>query len=223
MLTWERVLIATNQFFLVVFIVIFTLLTIMRIYFRLVSGDFRDGLFNQREGLFLFLIRFVFGIPLFTAVTLYIGFPGLAGWLYLPLPLYLRSIGIIFGFFALYGIYRVHRELGKYFSSSLVIREGHRLVCSGPYRLVRHPMYTSYLLLFVAAFLLTENWLIGLMGMSVIASLMTLRIGKEEALLLEHFGEEYEKYRQTTGMFLPLTHKVTLFKAAGEDKLSCGR
>jgi protein-S-isoprenylcysteine O-methyltransferase Ste14 len=205
-------------FFLIAFIVIFTFLSIMRLYFRIVTGDIRDGVFNRREGLFLFLIRCVFGIPLFAAVVLYIRFPHLASWSYWPLPLFLRYAGLVLGVFSLYGIFLVHRELGKYFSSSLVIREGHKLVCSGPYRLVRHPMYTSYLMLFVAAFLITENWLMGTSGTAVIASLMTLRIVKEEDLLLEHFGAEYERYRETTGMFLPLTHKLSLRKEAkGEN------
>ena len=191
----------------------------MRFYFRIVTGDIRDGVFNKREGLLLLVMRCIFGIPLFAAVALYISFPQLASWSYCSLPLYLRSTGVVLGFLSLYGIYRVHRELGKFFSSSLVIRAGHRLVRSGPYRLVRHPMYTFYMMLFVAAFLITENWLIGLTGTAVIATLMTLRIGKEEALLLEHFGAEYEDYRQKTGMFLPLTQKMSFRKDAKEKNL----
>lgn len=206
-------------FFLVVFILVFSILTIMRLYFRIVTGDIREGPFNSREGLLPVAARFIFGIPLLISVILYIRYPHLAPWSYLTLPLYLRALGIVLAFASLYGIYRVHRELGKYFSSTLVIKEGHRLVRSGPYRLVRHPMYTSYLFLFIAAFLLSENWLMGLSGMAVIATLMTLRLGKEEALLLEHFGEEYEAYRQTTGMFLPLTHKLTLRKEAKEENI----
>lgn len=150
-------------------------------------------------------------------MVLYIRFPQLASWSYYSLPLYLRSLGLLFGFLALYSIYRVHQELGRYFSSRLVIRKGHMLVQSGPYRLVRHPMYTSYLLLFLAAFLITENWLLGFTGMAVIFSLMTLRIGREEALLWEHFGEEYERYRQTTGMFLPFTQKMIFWKEMKEE------
>ena len=206
-------------FFLAVFIVVFSVLSVMRFYFRIVTGDIREGVLNRREGLLPVVARFIFGIPLFISVILYIRYPHLASWSYISLPLYLRTAGIMLAFASLYGIYRVHRELGKYFSSSLVIREGHKLVRSGPYRLVRHPMYTSYLALFMAAFLISENWLLGLSGMAVIATLMTLRISREEALLLEHFGEEYERYRQTTGMFLPLTHKLTFSKEIKEENI----
>ena len=192
----------------------------MRFYFRISTGDIRDSLFNKKEGLLPLLARFIFGIPLFAAVVLYIRFPHLLPWSYISLPLALRTAGMLLGFLSLYGIYRVHRELGKYFSSTLVIREGHKLVRSGPYSLVRHPMYTSYLGLFAAAFLISQNWVIGLCGMAIIASLMTLRIGKEEAMLLEHFGYEYEQYRQTTGMFLPLTHKLGYKKEAKEENIS---
>jgi protein-S-isoprenylcysteine O-methyltransferase Ste14 len=210
----------SQVFFLMAFIFIFSLLSIMRLYFRIVTGDIRDGMLNRREGLLPVVVRCIFGIPLFAAVVLYIRFPDLAPWSYCSLPLYLRNAGIVLGSVALYSIYRVHVELGRYFSSSLVIRKGHRLVRSGPYRLVRHPMYTSYLMLFTAAFLISENWLIGISGTMIIASLMTLRIVKEEDLLLEYFGEEYKQYRQTTGMFLPLTHKLSFRKEPKKENIS---
>ncbi len=55
---------------------------------------------------------------------------------------------------------------------------------------------------------MTESWVIGLSGGGVIGTLMTLRIKREEALLLEHFGEEYEEYRERTGMFIPLPRRA---------------
>lgn len=203
--------------FLIGFIVLFSLLSIVRLYFRIVTGDIREGFFNKREGLLLLVARVLLGVPLFAAVALHIFCPHEAPWSYLSLPLWIRKAGLFLGALALYGIFRVHCELGKYFSSTLVIRDGHKLVRTGPYRLVRHPMYTSYLMLFVAAFLISENWVIGLSGTAVIASLMTLRIGREEALLLEHFGEEYEQYRQTTGMFLPTLQQLSFRRETKEQ------
>ncbi len=49
--------------------------------------------------------------------------------------------------------------------------------------------------------------MIGLLGMSIILLLMTLRLKKEEALLLRTFGAEYEAYMQQTGRFLPLIRR----------------
>ena len=84
-----------------------------------------------------------------------------------------------------------------------MISDNQRLVVSGPYRLVRHPMYRTYVLLFLAAFLMTGNWGIGSGGLSVIAVPMTARLIKEEALLVNRFGREYETYRGRTGKFFP--------------------
>ena len=215
----EGIALDADRFFLMSFITIFSILTVMRLYFRTVTGDIRTGFFNMREGAWPIITRSAFGTVLFVAVGLYIVYPERISWAYLNLPVALRVTGIVIGFCALYGIFLVHRELGKYFSISLVIRKGHKLVKTGPYRFVRHPMYTSYLLLFIAAFLITENWLLGSSGMAVIATLMTLRIGKEEAMLLEHFGQSYADYRQTTGMFLPMTHKLSFRKKEKEERI----
>jgi len=215
----EEIALDADRFFLMSFITIFSILTVMRVYFRTVTGDIHTGLFNLKDGAWAIITRFAFGTVLFVAVGLYIVFPERTSWAYINLPVALRVMGIMIGFCALYGIFLVHRELGKYFSSSLVIKKGHKLVKTGPYRFVRHPMYTSYLLLFNAAFLITENWLLGSSGMAVIATLMTLRIGKEEAMLLEHFGQSYTDYRQTTGMFLPMTHKLAFRKKEKEERI----
>jgi protein-S-isoprenylcysteine O-methyltransferase Ste14 len=180
----------------------------VRLYWRLATGSIHDRLFTRREGILPVVLRWTIGVPLFAATGIYIFCPGAAAWMYLWLPFVARLGGALVGFLSVYLILLVHRELGSCFSSTLLIRSNHRLVRTGPYRFVRHPMYSSYLLLFIGAFLVSGNWVVGLSGTGVIVTLMTVRIAREEALLLERFGAEYEEYRATTGMFIPMTHRL---------------
>ncbi len=194
--------------FRVLFIAMFTSLTAIRVYYRIATGAIHDSGFARKEGVLPVVLRVVLGAPLMFATGAYVFAPQAFGWMYARMPTLARLTGVSLGFAAVLGIYLVHRELGACFSSTLVIRENHRLVRSGPYRLVRHPMYSSYLLLFIGAFLVSGNWVVGACGTAIIATLMTVRLAREEALLVEKFGSEYEEYRNTTGMFIPMTHKL---------------
>lgn len=212
-----------SLFFQVSFIAIFSCLTAARLYYRLSTGAIRDGVFTRREGVFPVLLRWTLGLPLVYATVSFV-FLSSGGiltdtgtWMYVSLPFVLRSIGVIVGFAAVTLIVLVHRELGIYFSSTLVIRPEHRLVTTGPYRFVRHPMYSSYLLLFIGAFLVSANWVIGASGTAVIATLMTVRLTREEALLIDRFGAEYEEYRRNTGMFIPMTHRIGDVRRLADD------
>jgi protein-S-isoprenylcysteine O-methyltransferase Ste14 len=95
-----------------------------------------------------------------------------------------------------------HHALGKNWSVDLVIKEEHTLITSGPYRWVRHPMYTSFFVQSLAFFLLSANWVIGLAGLAT-SVLGASRVDKEEALMIEEFGDQYRAYMQRTGRFLP--------------------
>jgi protein-S-isoprenylcysteine O-methyltransferase Ste14 len=203
--------------FRVCFILVFSLLSLVRAYFRIRTGAIHDHIFTPREGVFPVILRWILGLPLLAATGAYIFMPGLWPWMYLPIALPVRFLGIILGFFSVVLLVQVHLALGRNFSSTLVIRQGHRLIRSGPYRFVRHPMYSAYLLLFVGAFLMSANWLVGSTGVAIITTLMTIRLVREEALLVERFGAEYEEYRRTTGMFLPLTHKLPPRASKVED------
>lgn len=210
-------------FFQIAFIAIFSCLTAVRLYYRISTGAIRDGVFTRREGLFPVVLRWLLGLPLLYATVSFIFFSsggivtGSGDWMYVSLPFALRSVGVVVGFGAVALIVLVHRELGVYFSSTLVIRPEHKLVTTGPYRFVRHPMYTSYLLLFIGAFLVSANWVIGASGTAVIATLMTVRLKREEALLIDRFGPEYQEYRRTTGMFIPMTHRIGDFRRVADD------
>jgi protein-S-isoprenylcysteine O-methyltransferase Ste14 len=75
-------------------------------------------------------------------------------------------------------------------------------VTTGPYRWVRHPFYVSVLLLVLSCAMLAANWFIFGCGLALFA-MMSLRTRIEEEKLVERFGDEYHRYRERTGAFLP--------------------
>lgn len=96
-----------------------------------------------------------------------------------------------------------HKTLGRNWSITLEIREAHKLVCEGPYASVRHPMYTSFLLMGLAQALLLANWVAGLAGLVGFLVLFVLRVDKEERMMLETFGEEYRAYMARSKRLVP--------------------
>jgi protein-S-isoprenylcysteine O-methyltransferase Ste14 len=94
------------------------------------------------------------------------------------------------------------RTLGQFFDR-LTIKENHRLVTEGIYAIVRHPIYTSYILLFVGYCLMLHSFLaLGLL-VAVCCIWFGSRIPLEEAMLERRFGEEYRQYCQQSNRLFP--------------------
>jgi protein-S-isoprenylcysteine O-methyltransferase Ste14 len=104
---------------------------------------------------------------------------------------------------ALWLFYRSHQDLGRNWSISLEIRKEHRLVTTGVYRLVRHPMYSSFFLLAFAQFLLLPNWFAGASGLVGVGLLYALRVRQEERMMLERFGADYRDCMARTKRLIP--------------------
>lgn len=99
-----------------------------------------------------------------------------------------------------------HKTLGKNWSITLQIREQHSLICTGPYALVRHPMYTSFLLMAFGQFFLLANWVVGLLGFLGFAILFFLRVDKEENMMLDKFGPQYRSYMDRSKRIIPFLY-----------------
>lgn len=96
-----------------------------------------------------------------------------------------------------------HIELGKHWSGLVEIHEDHTLVTSGPYRLMRHPMYTAFFLWCLVTFTLTCNWLISGIYALAVFWMVASRVSAEEEMMIERFGNAYCEYRDRTGRFVP--------------------
>ncbi len=96
-----------------------------------------------------------------------------------------------------------HKALGIMWSHSLDLREDHKLVSTGIYEKVRHPMYTAFWLWALAQPFLLANWLAGFSGIIGFGTLYFLRVGQEERMMEERFGQEYRDYSARTKRIIP--------------------
>ena len=128
--------------------------------------------------------------------------PPWMAWSHLPLPAWARWTGVGLGLLAAVLLTWTFRTLGKNITDTVVTREKHFLVTTGPYRWVRHPFYVSFLLGIVANSLVMANWFLFACGVTVFL-LFAIRSRIEEENLLARFGDDYRRYRERTGAFLP--------------------
>lgn len=103
----------------------------------------------------------------------------------------------------LWWFHRSHADLGRNWSITLELREGHQLVTQGVYRRVRHPMYSALLLYSLGNALVVPNWVAGpAYGVTMLA-LVALRMGPEEAMMRERFGAAWDAYRARSKRLVP--------------------
>jgi protein-S-isoprenylcysteine O-methyltransferase Ste14 len=98
---------------------------------------------------------------------------------------------------------RTHNDLGRNWSVTLEIRAAHTLITTGVYRHVRHPMYSAFWMWAVAQAMLLPNWFAGPAGLVGFGILFFGRIGREEQLMAEAFGDDYRQYARRTSLIIP--------------------
>lgn len=92
--------------------------------------------------------------------------------------------------------------LGRNWSGSIVFKKDHELVTSGPYRFVRHPIYTGMITMLIGASIYYGFIFLFLFTILVFASL-TLKSRQEERLMIKHFGKKYINYKKKTKAIIP--------------------
>lgn len=156
------------------------------------------SLFDRREsGLLAVAVLGLFVIPALYVLT---GFPAPFDRPFIPA---IAWLGLATSIAALWVFRRSHVDLGRNWSISLQVREQHALVKTGIYRLIRHPMYSSFFLLGLAQLLLLPNWFAGLAGVLGAAILFAFRVRREEQMMLESFGDDYRSYMSQTKRIVP--------------------
>ena len=137
------------------------------------------------------------------AVAVYAALPRLLDWASLRLPEALRWTGLVLALAAFALLEWAQSALGRNWSLRVQVLEEHELVVHGPYRWIRHPMYTAGLLASTSVLLLSAKWLVGGIWLLMHGWQFALRIPLEEKLMTEQFGDAYREYARTTGRLIP--------------------
>lgn len=171
------------------------------VYHRLASHT-GERLDRWQEGPWILFPLRILGLAGILGVVLFVIHPPWMAWASQPLPDAVRWIGVLIGVLFAGLVWWTLRHLGKNLTDTVVTRASHTLVTSGPYRYVRHPFYLAFALAVVANGLTTANWFILAVGFAAWV-LIAIRTDKEEARLVERFGDEYRRYAARTGRFFP--------------------
>ena len=158
---------------------------------------------RRRESPGLIVGRLVVALPLFGSVLTYLASPRLMAWASVDLPPWLRWMGAALGFATVPTAYWVLSTLGPNVSETVLTKERHELVTSGPYRWVRHPLYGTGIALFLSVGLMAANAFLLLWTVVALVSIRLIVVPREEAALVEAFGQEYQSYQSRTGSLLP--------------------
>lgn len=155
-----------------------------------------------REGRALIAARVALFLAFLAAVALYALRPAWIDRVALPLPGWLRGAGAALALASLPLLGWTHVVLGRYWSVNLRVAEGQPLLTGGPYRWVAHPMYTALFAFMIGLSLVSASPLFAVPSLGAIAAL-TIRIPREERMMVERFGERYREYRNRVGGVVP--------------------
>lgn len=185
-----------------VLIVVMLVLLPVGMYHRVKSQATREKLDRRQEGLFILATLRPLGAALWFGAFAWMINPGWMAWSSVSLPDWSRWMGVGALLIGSALLVWTFRTLGKNLTDTVVTRAKHTLVVHGPYRWIRHPLYSSAGLLVVAVSLITGNWFFFATGVALLC-LLIMRTRTEEANLVARFGDSYQKYMERTGRFVP--------------------
>jgi protein-S-isoprenylcysteine O-methyltransferase Ste14 len=162
-----------------------------------------ENTLKKREEGWASKIAGALGMIVFITMVVYAIHPTWLSWASLPLPIWLRWLGVGIALLGFALLQWAQNVLGKNWSHTPRMIKEQSLIISGPYQFIRHPIYTAFLLILGSTLFISANWLLGFawIGMTVLE--VASRISFEESLMLEYFGDQYREYMKRTGRLLP--------------------
>jgi protein-S-isoprenylcysteine O-methyltransferase Ste14 len=191
-----------NIFRILAALALFTAIGISSYFRRKADRDSGEKISRSVDGSAMLTLIKIGGLLLWLSPIIYLINPYWMAWSKVGLPEWVRWLGVAIGILCVLGIYWLFSSIGSGITPTSATRKQHTLVTRGPYRWVRHPLYTVGSSLFIAFGMMADNWFIASLGILTFI-LMAARTPKEEANLIEKFGDEYREYMKRTGRFLP--------------------
>jgi len=191
-----------NIFRILVGLIFVTALTISGYFRRKADRETGEKISRSVDGTAMMTAIRLGGLLLWFSPITYVINPQWMSWSKIGLPEAVRWIGVGLGVFCVFGVYWLFSSIGTGITPTGATREEHKLSTSGPYRWIRHPLYTFGSSLFVSFGMMADNWFIASLGIFTFV-LMAIRTPREEANLIDKFGDEYREYIKRTGRFLP--------------------
>ncbi len=171
-------------------------------YYRVQSQRGRERLDRRKEGWPLLIGIRLMGFVLLGSTAVWLSQPGWFRWAAWPVPMAVRWTGVVGYAFAVSWLLWMFHTLGRNLTDTVVVRRDARLVTSGPYRLVRNPMYTGVPMVGLTLGLALGTWLAPVAALGMF-SLLAVRLRREEKYLVGRFGDDYLNYMQRVGRFFP--------------------
>jgi protein-S-isoprenylcysteine O-methyltransferase Ste14 len=168
-----------------------------------------DATLKQREEGIASKIGGLLGVIGFLSMIAFVINPNWLTWANLSFPIWLRWAGVGIALIGFVLLQWAQVTLGKSWSDTPRMMKEQLLITNGPYQFIRHPIYTAFILILGSTLLISANWFIGLSWLSMTVIELTSRIGFEENIMLEYFGDQYREYMKKTGRLLPRVNVVT--------------
>jgi protein-S-isoprenylcysteine O-methyltransferase Ste14 len=191
-----------NIFRILATIIFLTGISISIYFRRKADKDTGEKVSFEDEGRAMFLTLRIGGLVLWLSMLGYLIYPPILAWSKFGLPAWTRWLGVGIGITCIFLIYWMFSSIGTGITPTVATRSDHKLVTKGPYRWIRHPLYTFGTLFFLSFALMADSWFIAVMALLAI-TMLSIRLPNEERHLIEKFGNEYREYMKRTGRYLP--------------------
>jgi len=151
----------------------------------------------------LLWIRGILGIPAYVFIVEWLLPNTYFAWAYIRYPVYVNWIGLLLLVLSAAFLWWAFRSIQTEYHGTIGFHDEHFLVTTGAYKYLRHPINVSFIPVMVSIFLVTSNWMLGVLLIPVSTIVCLVRSPFEETQLLDRFGEEYIEYMKRTGRYFP--------------------